>query len=1306
MKKSVLLLMLLPFFALAQTTLVQWKGYNGANTATNIDANITGGTITTTGINFNNTQWNGFQASGWPTSSTPDASKYIQFTVTPKSGYQIALDNFNFQYIATDGGASKITIQYSYAADFSNPVTILNDETPAVGVTTDKTVSFNGATVLNGKTLYVRIYGYARGNQWYDGAPYIINHTDGNGNGAGNAGGPFITGKLEASGGGVVTLKGSYLISATDTKANFKSITEAVASLNKYGVSGPVTFLLSDATYSNATETFPITIKALTGTSATNTVTFKPAAGKIVNIEAVNVLGHIGVPAVFKLDGADFITFDGSNAIDGTTRNLTINNKDGVSESDRTVIWVASGTTDASTNITVKNCVIKQSNKNSAGRYALGIYSGKTGTGTNLNIEEAPGNNSNLTVTNNKFTNIKQGVYVNGGVNVTTGLLINKNDIGAENNLETSLSPATINNVNGFEYSDNYIYNIYRDNNNSSLASSGVTVIGASANGSILRNNMKDLTKATIDSQLFAGIVLGSTSVNANILVANNFILNVAGANVGAPEENGHGIAVTNGGGYKIYHNTVSLNTNQTGSLQGYSSALYISNSAKNLDVRNNIFSNNQTGTTTRRTAITIVNTPDNINAVFTNLDNNVYWSNDRIGYISATNGLGNVTDGSNNNTDYFVTLEAFKRVTGKDVKSINVLPGFVSAKDLHIDANNTVNAKLNDGGIVLTEVKKDIDGQLRSTTATDMGADEFGAIASPNADQTTGIYCNETTTWNGTAWSNGTPDANKDVIFNGAYTAKNTTLYACSVHVINNANVNFVGNATAVVTHSVNVSSTASLTFESSSNLIQIEDDANTGIVVVKRNSSKLKRLDYTLWAAPVYDSRATGYQSLLAFSPQTATNRFYNYNTLENNYSPIATPAATKFAKGKSILIRMPNADSAPGYNEGNRRLAFEGSFEGTPNNGTIRVALPYAGATTSYSAVGNPYPSPLNVTEFISQNLDVIDGTLWLWRKTNDNTKSSYATITLGGYVANSAPGGSAADNDLLADPYTIVKEGSLNTAQGFIVKATSANKEVVFNNSMRLQTNSNAFFRGVAETEEAALKSDYDRVWFNVASANDEFTQTLVAYNDKTTLGYDKGYDGASFLNGGINFYSVLKSDAENINLAIQVRGKFNLTDAVVMGFKAVNAGTYTLSIDHTDGLLAANDTNILIVDNLTGTTKNLKDGSYTFTSEAGTFENRFKVVYASKSAEGALDTNTPDLQAKQVMVYKSDRQVNVQAPSDIKSVVVYDVLGKVLFQKNNIGAQTFATSDINAGQQVIIVNVTLDNNAVISKKIMN
>ena len=58
----------------------------------------------------------------------------------------------------------------------------------------------------------------------------------------------------------------------------FATLTEAIANLNSRGVSGAVTFILKDGSYSGS-ETFPIVINQVVGGSSTNTVTIKPDAG-------------------------------------------------------------------------------------------------------------------------------------------------------------------------------------------------------------------------------------------------------------------------------------------------------------------------------------------------------------------------------------------------------------------------------------------------------------------------------------------------------------------------------------------------------------------------------------------------------------------------------------------------------------------------------------------------------------------------------------------------------------------------------------------------------------------------------------------------------------------------------------------------------------------------------------------------------------------------------------------------------------------------------------------------------------------
>lgn len=134
---------------------------------------------------------------------------------------------------------------------------------------------------------------------------------------------------------------------------------------------------------------------------------------------------------------------------------------------------------------------------------------------------------------------------------------------------------------------------------------------------------------------------------------------------------------------------------------------------------------------------------------------------------------------------------------------------------------------------------------------------------------------CATSTTWNGSIWSNGLPDKNKNVIFNGNFTTS-SNLEACSIQVNGTAIVTITSGTNVTVNKAVSINSTANIIVQNNANLVQVEHLINTGNATVNRNSSPIVRLDYTLWSSPVTN------QNLLAFSPQTVANRFYVYNPL----------------------------------------------------------------------------------------------------------------------------------------------------------------------------------------------------------------------------------------------------------------------------------------------------------------------------------------------------------------------------------------------------------------------------------------
>ena len=191
-------------------------------------------------------------------------------------------------------------------------------------------------------------------------------------------------------------LSGTYHIGASQP-APFNTITNAIARINTSGVTGPVTFLLDDATY-DASETFPIVITAFTGASAVNTLTIKPNAGKTVVVRS-----NSGSPtSIFDLDGADYVIFDGNNG--SVNRALTVYNNSTVHTSAKTVFWLRN----TATFNQFKNLNIQQ-NFSAKSDLSLGLFAGGASISTSSNA-----NNPNTTVDNVNFVDVKHLLYVNG----------------------------------------------------------------------------------------------------------------------------------------------------------------------------------------------------------------------------------------------------------------------------------------------------------------------------------------------------------------------------------------------------------------------------------------------------------------------------------------------------------------------------------------------------------------------------------------------------------------------------------------------------------------------------------------------------------------------------------------------------------------------------------------------------------------------------------------------------------------------------------------------------------------------------
>lgn len=533
------------------------------------------------------------------------------------------------------------------------------------------------------------------------------------------------------------TTPNSYLIQATlsgninvGVGQTYTTLTAAVNAYNTSCISGPVTFLLTDGTYPS--ETFPITIASNAFASVTNTLTIKPALSVTPTIT-----GNVGTGALIKFDGADYITIDGSN--NGTSsRNLTISNST-TTTAGNAVLWLASPASGNGANYnTIKNCNIEG---NASTTTFVGVY---VGGSTAISLTSAGNELNNFnTINNNLFRKTQYGIAMFGYVST----LPDSNNIVSNNNFGTSVAGEGFS-IEGIHtdrqrnliVSGNDVQNV---NGNGSTNMFGIRLLDFKT-GQAFNNKVHDLSyTGTSITKIYGIAVLSSsytTSANPSAsMIYNNFVYKI-NSSATSTTWNTTGILANQGYGDKYYYNSIDLSGQINNSTSGLSAAFAngdgnFTTFCNNIDVRDNIF--NVSGTSGGGNVWSYYTKATTFSGAIQNY--NVF------------NCAGTVA--TNNTASYngvnYATLSAWKAASGVDPNSVNTPPVFVSINDLHLVPGS--NYGLNDLGTPVAGVTTDIDGDIRSATTPDMGADEFttppctGAVGGTASGS--GSFCGNSTT-------------------------------------------------------------------------------------------------------------------------------------------------------------------------------------------------------------------------------------------------------------------------------------------------------------------------------------------------------------------------------------------------------------------------------------------------------------------------------------------------------------------------------------------------------------------------------
>lgn len=420
----------------------------------------------------------------------------------------------------------------------------------------------------------------------------------------------------------------------------------------------------------------------------------------------------------------------------------------------------------------------------------------------------------------------------------------------------------------------------------------------------------------------------------------------------------------------------------------------------------------------------------------------------------------------------------------------------------------------------------------------------------------------------------------------------------------------------------------------------------------------------------------------------------------------------------------------------------------YRGKPNNGDITLELFKTKINPSGDVVrliGNPYPSAIDATEFILDNLSVADGgtniegnifngALYFWDHFGEKN-SHYLKEYVGGYATrNLTAGAPAISNDSRIDnsgtltntvgktpgQYIPVNQGffvvtTLDDALTGITSVSGGN--IVFKNSQRVfqsesaVTGPSVFMKAGKNKGESSQKSEVNTntrpiVRLMYDSPTGYHRQIVMGMVENTSNHFDLGYDAPMADINKEDMYWTF----DGAKFVIQGVPNFNDNQEFPLGLIVSKTGLATIKIDELENM----DENISlhIKDKLTGKTHNISQKDFQIELEAGEYLDRFTLIFKMQKLV-AEDVSTEILLAAEMQPIIEGLQVFMNNPikelqiknsngEELLSVVLYNYLGQTIKTWNtNLNRRTVSLP-INLAAGIYIVQINTKTGKTVKK----
>ncbi len=569
------------------------------------------------------------------------------------------------------------------------------------------------------------------------------------------------------------------------------------------------------------------------------------------------------------------------------------------------------------------------------------------------------------------------------------------------------------------------------------------------------------------------------------------------------------------------------------------------------------------------------------------------------------------------------------------------------------------------------------------------------------------------TVTWTAGAWSPITgPNVNTPVIIADNYdTATDGTFTACSLTINTGFNLTVSDGDFVEIENDVTVDGQLFVTsegnFVQNNDLASFTDNSTNGVQVTKTKTFP-RKFAYTYWSSPV-----VGETIEQTFGTVQADRRFYfeaaNFVDVlaeVNNTGTFNAGSDDIDDDGDDWQIASGTMASGAGYAAVASQFgpAFPRSenfvFSGAFNNGIVNVWLVNnsGGSYNDWNFVGNPYAGAISADRFFTVNSGLVN-VIYLWDQFTAEDENASGNegqnLSVADYAIINGTGETAGASGTI--PIRFIGSG-----QGFFVEALAAGN-LTFDNSMRDGAHNNTQFFKSGSTKSSTAEAN--KIWVNLTTDNGVFNQILVGYIDAATDADDgSGYDTKRIISSGnaALLYSMITGSDDKFVIQGKHSSSIDENEIIPIGFMTTIDDTsrqYTLSIAQLQGDFLNTNT-VFLKDNLSNVTHNLSDSDYVFTSEAGTFNDRFEIGFnASALSSDEFETSSNAL--KIVQLNANDVQFSTTT-SEIKSVTIFDLLGRQLYDlEGNSSSEVYNLSNLK--NSIYIAKIALANGTVITKK---